>query len=170
MTATAIIPNVAAGRVNELVRRVDGNDPANSAIVIVLFETGDTIGNLRDFDTLAAILAGASAESAFTNYARTVLDDGDIVAPTVDDTGNAQTWELADQTPLISSAGGATNEPVAMIGLFYDPDTTGGTDADLIPLMIVLDDAAADLLNATNGSDLDLTSPSPTWSAADVTA
>lgn len=166
MTAVAVIPNVALGRVNELIRRVDGNDPTNSAVVVVLFETGDSIANLRDFDTLAAILAGASAESAFTNYARVVLDDTDIVAPTVDDTGNAQTWEIADQSPLIAAAGGASNEPVAMIGLFYDPDTTGGTDSDLIPLHITVDDAAADLLNATNGSDLALTSPTPTWSAA----
>ena len=164
MATTSLIPNIAAGRINELLNRIDGNDPANSALVIVLFEVGDSVANLRDFDTLAAILAGAASESGFTNYARTVLTDTGVVAPIVDDSGNAQTWELADQLPLIASAGGATNQDVDMIGLFYDPDSTVGTDADLIPLHLTLDDGAAALVT-TNGSDLDLTSPTPTWTA-----
>lgn len=164
MATTAVIPNIAAGRINEYVRRVDGNDPANSALVVILFEVGDTIANLRDFDTVAAIIAGAATESSFTNYTRTVLSDTAIVGPTVDDTGNAQTWELADITPLIASAGGATDQDIDMIVIAYDPDTTGGTDSDLVPLHITLDDAAA-ALQTTNGSDLDLTSPTPTWTA-----
>lgn len=164
MATTAIIPNIAAGRINEYIRRVDGNDPTNSALVVVLFEVGDSVANLRDFDTVAAIIAGAATESAFTNYTRVVLDDTDVSAPTVDDTGNAQTWELADQLPLIASAGGATDQDIDMIVLAYDPDTTGGTDSDLVPLHITLDDAAA-ALQTTNGSDLDLTSPTPTWTA-----
>ena len=164
MATTAIIPNIAAGRINEYIRRVDGNDPTNSALVVILFEVGDSVANLRDFDTVAAIIAGAATESAFTNYTRVVLDDTAVVAPTVDDTGNAQTWELADQLPLIASAGGATDQDIDMIVLAYDPDTTGGTDSDLVPLHITLDDAAA-ALQTTNGSDLDLTSPTPTWTA-----
>lgn len=164
MATVAIIPNIAAGRINEYIRRVDGNDPTNAALVVILFEVGDSIANLRDFDTVAAIIAGAATESAFTNYTRVVLDDTDVVAPTVDDTGNAQTWELADQLPLIASAGGATDQDIDMIVLAYDPDTTGGTDSDLVPLHITLDDAAA-ALQTTNGSDLDLTSPTPTWTA-----
>lgn len=169
MATVAIIPNISAGRINEYVRRVDGNDPTNSALVVVMFSTGDSIANLRDFDSVGAIIAGAAVESAFTNYVRTVLDDTDISGPTVDDTGDAQTWELADITPLISSAGGATDEDIDMVVIAYDPDTTGGDDTALIPLHITLDDAAA-ALQTTNGSDLNLTSPTPTWSAADSTA
>lgn len=165
MASTAVIPNIALGRLNELIARVDGNDPTNAALVVVFFETGDSVANLRDFDSLSAVLAGASAESAFTNYARTVLDDTDITSYTTDDTGDAQTWELADQQPIISSAGGASNEAIDMVGIFYDPDSTGGTDADLVPLLFTLDDGAAALVT-TNGSDLDLTSPTPTWSYA----
>lgn len=165
MTAVAVVPNIALGRLNELIGRVDGNDPTNSALVVILFETGDSVANLRDFDTAAAVIAGAAAESAFTNYARTILDDTDISSFVTDDTGNVQTWELADQTPLISSAGGATDQDIDMIGIFYDPDTTAGDDTGLVPLLFVVDDAAA-ALQSTNGSDLNLTSPTPTWSYA----
>lgn len=169
MATVAIIPNIAAGRINEYVRRVDGNDPTNSALVVVMFSTGDSIANLRDFDSVGAIIAGAAVESAFTNYVRTVLDDTDISGPTVDDTGDAQTWDLTDITPIIASAGGASNEDIDMVVIAYDPDTTGGTDSDLVPLYICLDNAAAALVT-TNGSDLDLVTPSPLWSAADATA
>jgi hypothetical protein len=164
MTAQAIIPNVALGRVNELINRVNDNDPANAVVVIVLCEVGDSAANLRDFDNLSALLAGASTESAFTNYARVVLDDGDIVAPVVDDSGNQQTWELADQTPLIASAGGAVNQDIDQIILNYDPDSTGGADTAIIPFHVTNDDGGA-ALQTTNGSDLDLTSPTPTFTA-----
>lgn len=155
MATVAHVPNIAAGSEMEYVRRVDTNDPTNSAIVIVLFSTGDTVANMRDFDSVSAILAGASVESNFTNYARTVLTDTDINSPTIDDSGNTANWDLADQSPLISSAGGTVDEDIDMVVFAYDPDSTVGTDADLIPIYFCLDDGAA-ALQTTNGSDLNL--------------
>lgn len=155
MATVAHVPNIAAGSIMEYVRRVDTNDPTNSAIVIILFSTGDTVANMRDFDDVGAILAGASVESNFTNYARTVLTDTDITSPTIDDTGNDANWDLADQTPLISSAGGTVDEDIDMVVFAYDDDSTAGTDANLIPIYFCLDDGAA-ALQTTNGSDLNL--------------
>ena len=170
MATTAIVSNIAAGHINEYAYRVNNNDPTNSALVIVLFSTGDSIANLRDFDDLAAVIAGASVESAFTNYVRTVLTDADIGDPVVDDTGNKKDFDIADITPLIASAGGAANEDIDMVAVCFDSDTTAGTDANIIPLIYVLDDGAA-ALQTTNGSDLDLViDAAGLWSAADATA
>ena len=79
--------NIAKGRVNEYLNRVDSNDPANSAIIIVLLKTVVADGTLEDFDDLGAIIADAGVDEAdFTNYARKVLTDTDITGPTPDDT------------------------------------------------------------------------------------
>lgn len=165
MATQAIIPNNVKGRAIELINRVYTNDPANSALVLVTFSVGDTAANIQDFDTLSALLAGASTESAFTNYARVVLDDGDISNFTVDDTGNVTEWDLPDQSPLVADAGGASNEDVDQVALCYDPDSTGGDDTTVLPLIVWNDDAAA-ALQTTNGSDLDLDAPSPTLTGA----
>lgn len=169
MAAVGVIPNVALGRTMELIRRVDGNDPTDAVIVIVLCSAGDTVGNLRDFDSLQAILAGDATESAFTNYSRVVLDDGDISAPTVDDTDDVQEWTLANIEPLIASAGGDSDEPIEMVIFCYDPDSEGGDDSTLIPIHITVDDGG-DPLQTTNGSDLDLVVPDPLLSSTEAAA
>ena len=59
-----IVFNIAKGRVAELYNRVDSNDPANSALVIVPVDVAAvTDATLRDFDTLAAITATTSEPS-----------------------------------------------------------------------------------------------------------
>lgn len=69
-----VTANIAKGRVNELVRRVDVNDPSTSGLVAVLFQTIEADSALIDYDTLAAVLAAgggtANVECDFTNYAR----------------------------------------------------------------------------------------------------
>ena len=60
---------------------------------------------LQDYDTLSALLAGASAEVTNTGYSRKTLTDADIAAYTVDDTSDATTLPLADQTFATISAG-----------------------------------------------------------------
>lgn len=124
--------NVSKGKVNEYVARVDGNDPTNSALVIVLFKVSEADATLEDYDTLSALLAGSNTEADFTNYARKVLTDADISAPTPDDTNNRQDADFPDQT--WSSAGGASNNTLTKLIVCYDDDSTGGTDANLIPL------------------------------------
>jgi acyl CoA:acetate/3-ketoacid CoA transferase len=145
-----IVFNQAKGRVNEYVARVAGNDPANSALVLVILKTAQADATLQDYATLDAILTAgggtANVQADFTNYARKVLDNTVITAPTVDDTGNEQYSDFPDQT--YTAAGGATNNTTAKLIVCYDPDTTGGTDSTLIPL------TAHDFVVTTDGSDI----------------
>lgn len=125
--------NIAKGRVVELYNRVKSNDPANSALIVVLCTGTETDDNIRDADTLTALLATSLAEATFTNYARKVLTDSELAAlPSPDDTNDRYEVDIPDQT--WSSAGGATNNTLTRAMICYDGDTTGGTDANIIPL------------------------------------
>lgn len=125
--------NVSLGREVEFHNRVDGNDPANSALVLVVLAAAalEADSVLRDYDTLAAVLAGASNEVTNTNYARKVLTDADISPYTVDDTTNSITLPLANQTFSTILAG----DSWAKLLICYDSDTTGGTDANIVPVV-----------------------------------
>ena len=139
--------NIARGKVNEYTARVVNNDPANSAIVLVLLKAAEADAVLQDYDDLGTLLAaGGNTEADFTNYARKVLPDVDLTAPTPDDTNNWQTSDAPDQT--WTNAGGATNNALVKMLICYDADTTAGTDSNIIPL------AAMDFVKTTNGSDL----------------
>lgn len=128
-----LVCNVAKGRVNELVRRVNNNDPANSALVIVAINAGAaTDDQLRDADTLAALLATAAAEVTNTGYSRQTLTDTDLADPTIDDSGNTQDADFPDIDFGAITAGDSWTDLVVC----YDNDTTGGTDANLIPLTV----------------------------------
>jgi hypothetical protein len=126
--------NIAKGRVVEYYNRVENNDPANSALVIVAIDAnGDTDAVMRDRDDLAALLGGTANEVTNTNYARKVLTDADLAAlPAPDDTNDRYDIDLPDQTwgPPGPSAGTAWTDLLVC----YDPDTTGGTDSSIIPL------------------------------------
>jgi hypothetical protein len=143
-----IVFNRAKGRVAEYHFRVNNNDPANSALIIVLLKaTGlEADATLADHDDLAALLAAANDEADFTNYARKTLTDADIADPTVDDTNNWVDADIADQTWM--AAGGATNNTLGALLVCYDPDTTAGTDSTIIPL------TAHTFSVTTDGSDL----------------
>ena len=137
--------NVAKGRNNELVRRVDGNDPANSALIVVLFKLIVADGTLEDFDDLGAIIADAgNTEADFTNYARKVLTDADVSAPTVDDTSNHQQSQIPNQTH--TNAGGTLDNDLVKMLICYDSDTTSGTDSGIIPMTY------HDLVHTTDGT------------------
>lgn len=125
-----IVFNIAKGRVGELYNRVEGNDPANSALIVVPIEfsglEADSV--LIDADNLAAVLAGTTNEQ--TTMGRKVLTDAELAAiPAPDDTNDRGSWAL----PTITWAG-ATGNRIAKLVVCYDPDTTGGTDANIIPL------------------------------------
>lgn len=150
-----IVFNISKGEVNAYTKRVVNNDPANSALVLVLLKTVQADATLLDYDTLDAILTAgggtANVEADFTNYARKVLTNTELSAPTVDDTGNEQYSDMPDQT--YTSAGGATNNTLVKALICYDNDTTSGTDANLIPL------TAHDVSVTTDGNNLTLTIP-----------
>ena len=90
----AVVNNYAKGRVNEFMNNIVNNNPANSALVIVMLKTAESNVTLQDYASLGAALAAgggtANVEADFTNYARKILTDADLSAPTVDNTGNKQ--------------------------------------------------------------------------------
>ena len=124
--------NIAKGRVAELYNRVDSNDPANSALVIVVLATSglEADTTLRDFDTLSAVLAGTTNEVTNTGYARKVLTDTDLTALAPDDTNDRMDVDIPDQTWVSVAAGDGWSKLLVC----YDGDTTAGTDANIIPL------------------------------------
>lgn len=140
--------NIAKGRVVEYYNRVENNDPANSALIVVLAEGAITDATLEDLDTLAAVTGDAGfTEATFTNYARKVLTDADLAAlPSPDDTNNRYEVDVPDQ--VWSSAGGASNDTLTRLIICYDSDTTGGTDTNIVPLTF------HDFSITTNGGDL----------------
>ena len=123
--------NVAKGRVAEFYNRVDQSDPTNAVLVIVAIDTSATDATLKDLDTLSAVLADANtAEVTNTNYARKVLSDSDLSALTVDDTNDRIDLDISDQTWSEVAAGDSWTDLL----ICYDSDSTGGTDANIIPL------------------------------------
>lgn len=122
--------NIAKGRVAELYNRVDTNDPANSVLVIVPVDVGATTdATIRDFDTLAAVLAGGVTERTTGGWNRKTLTDSDISAMTVDDGNDRMPLDLPDQTWTSVTSGAVTD-----LIICYDNDSTTGSDSNLIPL------------------------------------
>lgn len=99
---------------------------ANDALIVVVLEAAglEADATLKDYDTLAALLAGTTNEQTTmgrktaTGVTVTVNDATDLVDVDMDDL----TWVTA------------TGNAVGALLVCYDPDTTSGTDADLIPL------------------------------------
>lgn len=145
--------NVALGRVVELYNRVQANDPANSALVVVVLKAGviSSDATLKDCATLAAVLAsGTTAEATNTGYARKVLTDANLTAISPDLTNDWEALSIPSQTwTAVAAAGGAW----AKLLICYDADTTAGTDANIIPL------TAHDFAVTPTGSDIAATVP-----------
>lgn len=138
--------NVALGRVAEMYNRVDTNDPANSALVIVILATAgiETDAVLKDKDTLADVVVGTTNEVTNTGYVRKVLTDVDLVAFAPDDVNDRVDLDIPDQTWTAVAAGDGWNDLLVC----YDGDTTAGTDANIIPLTM------HDFVVTPDGSDI----------------
>lgn len=125
-----IVFNIAKGRAVELYNRVDSNDPANSALILVPVDVGVTTdGTIQDFDTLAAVLAGGVTERTTGGWNRKTLTDVELATLSVDDTNNRYEFTIPDQTWTSVTAGAVTD-----LILCYDDDTTSGTDTNVIPI------------------------------------
>lgn len=117
-----IVFNIALGKVKYYAELPATND----AIIAVPIETTGIVTDavLRDYDNLSLLLAGASNEQTtmgrktLTNVTVTVDDTNDRVAIDADDI----TWSAA------------SGNAISALVFCYDPDTTTGTDADLVPL------------------------------------
>lgn len=142
-----IVANIAKGRVVELYNRVESNDPANSALILVPLETAGLEADsvLVDADSLAALIAGTTNEQ--TTMGRKTLTDVDLAAlPAPDDTNDRYDLSL----PTVTWTG-ATGNAISKIAVCYDPDTTAGTDANIIPLTIF------DFAQTPSGADIQMT-------------
>jgi hypothetical protein len=140
-----LVLNIALGRVTELYARVDGNDPANSAFIIVAIDAnGDTDATMRDRDDLSALLGGTANEVTNSGYARKTLTDADIVAWAPDDTNDRVDLDFPDQTWTAVAAGSAWTDLLVC----YDNDTTSGTDTSIVPLTL------HDFVVTPGGSDI----------------
>lgn len=149
--------NIAKGRVAELYNRVDSNDPANSALIIVLIDAnGDTDATMRDRDDLSALLGGTANEVTNTNYARKVLTDSDITAFSPDDVNDRVDLDVPDQT--WPNVGPGT--PWTDVLMCYDPDTTTGTDSTIVPM------TCHDFAVTPDGSSITMQVPSGFFRAA----
>ena len=123
--------NIALGRVTELYIRVDTNDPANAAFIIVVITTTATDAVLKDLDTLALIIADVNtAEVTNTNYARKTLIDTDLVAFAPDDTNDRVDLDFPDQTWTAVAAGDSWTDVLVC----YDNDTATGDDTNIVPM------------------------------------
>lgn len=99
---------------------------ANDALVMVPLESSglETDAVLRDKTDLASLVAGTTNEQ--TTVGRKTLAS---VTVTVDNTNDRVALDAADVTWTAP-----TGNAVGAVVICYDPDTTVGTDADLIPL------------------------------------
>jgi hypothetical protein len=139
-----IVFNIAKGRIVEIYNRVKSNDPANSALILVPIETSglEADATLIDVDSLSALLAGATNEQ--TTMGRKVLTDADLATlPAPDDANDRYDISL----PAVTWAA-ASGNPISKIAVCYDSDTTGGTDANIIPLCMF------DRAETPSGSDI----------------
>lgn len=138
--------NRGKGRIVEWCERINANDPANSALVImVLAASGiESDAVLIDTDTFAAVVAGTTNEVTNTNYARKTLSDSGSIVITYDDTNDRVDVDFPDQTWTAVAAGDGWSD--AVIG--YDSDTTGGADSAILPATL------HDLALTPDGSDI----------------
>lgn len=138
--------NQGKGRVAELANRVNANDPANSAFIIVILRTAglESDAVLIDKDTLSDVLSGATDEATNGGYTRKTLSDTGGITVTVDDTNDRVDVDMPDQTWTTVTAGDGWSKLLAC----YDSDTTGGTDANIVPM------TAHDFVVTPDGSDI----------------
>jgi hypothetical protein len=124
--------NIAKGRVVEYYNRVKANDPANSALILVPLSQSGTEAQGQDLDTMALVEADANfAEQTAGGWVRKTLTDAELAAfPAPNDTDNRYDVAVPAVTWTAPSAGNNTTGLLVC----YDNDTTGGTDANLIPL------------------------------------
>lgn len=138
--------NIAKGRAAEFYWRVENDDGADSALIVLVLATSglESDATLMDKETVSALVSGATNEVTNSGYARKVLTQADLAAFAADHTNNRVDIDIPDQTWTAVAAGDGWSKLV----IAYDPDTTGGTDANIIPM------TAHDFVITPDGSDI----------------
>lgn len=132
----AIVFNVAKGANVEKIR------DSGSALLVLLLSTAESDALLKDYDTVAAILAGGNVEVSDASYARKTGVTGTI---TVDDTNDRIDVSIPDQTFAALSG----PDPVKVIVAYQD----SASDAGRVPL------TAHDISVVSDGSNITLRFP-----------
>jgi hypothetical protein len=125
--------NMAKGRLVEYAIRINANDPTNSVLVLDLLATTglETDAVLLDKDDFGALVSGATNFATGTGWARKSLDQSGGITITVDDTNDRTDVDIPDQTwTAVADAA----DDVSRLVTGYDSDSTGGTDANIIPV------------------------------------
>lgn len=114
-------------------------------LIVVLLQTAQADDTLRDYDTLAALLAAgggtANVEADFTNYSREVIANASV-SVTIDDGANEATVDYPD--PTWSPAGNGTNNTLVK----YLNCIDGANDGARFPV------THHDFATTTDGNDL----------------
>ena len=151
--------NIALGRIAELAHRILGTgggaqESAGAFIIALLATSGlESDATLKDLDTLAAVVAGATNEATNTGYSRLTYDEtGDGLTVTVDDANDRVDVDFTDPTWAA-----ITNDGTGAIGdlvVCMDFNTGAGTDSDIVPLTL------HDFAVTPNGGSITATVPS----------
>lgn len=139
--------NIAKGRVAEFYNRVENNDPSTSALIVMVLATSglEAQSVLQDVDTFTALVAGATNEVTGTGWNRKTLTDTELASfPAPDDTND----RYAVAIPTFNWTPDAAADDASLLVIGYDSDTTGGTDANIIPL------TAHDFVVSTDGNQV----------------
>lgn len=128
--------NIAKGRFARYADLPDTND----ALIWTVFSGTETDANIRDVATLTALIGTSLDEATFSGYSRQTATS---VIVTVDNTNDRTDVDAADPSWSPTSA-----QAITRIALCWDQDTTGGTDANIVPLFV--DDFA--LTTPTSGT------------------
>ena len=124
MSGTDFVFNIAKGRVVEFYNRVENDDPATSALIVLVLASSGLEGDstLVDKDTVSALVSGTTNEVTNTGYARKTLTNTELSAlPSPDDTNDRYDVDIPDQTWSSVSAG----DVWAKLIIAYDA-TAGG--------------------------------------------
>lgn len=140
-----IVFNRGLGRGVEWMERINGNDPVNSVLVLDVLATSGVESDavLKDKDSFADVVSGT------TNFVtqpsiRKTLDNTAGITITYDDTNDRVDVDIPDQTWSAVGAGDGWNDIVTG----YDSDSTGGTDANILPWTL------HDFVVTPDGSDI----------------
>lgn len=100
----------------------------NDALIMIPLESSgiESDAVLKDKDTFADVVSGTTNEQS--TLGRKTLAS---ITNVINDTNDRRDLDCADVTWT-----GTAGNPVGDVVICYDPDTTGGTDADLIPLFL----------------------------------
>lgn len=126
--------NQAKGKASQWAAQINANEPTNSIFEIrLLAATGvqaDSV--LIDLDNFEALVAGATNFATNTGATPKKIDNTGLITITVDDTNDRTDVAMPNVTftALANDGTGAVSDVV--IG--FDTDSTGGTDAGIVPV------------------------------------